>query len=96
VGPLRGGAHDLVNVADAGFAVSQTLPVVVALVAADEGQVVFIEQPEIHLHPRAQLGLAKAFGDWPVDFADVAMSEDEAYSTAALRRLSATAQPTRR
>jgi len=148
--PLRGGAYDLVNVADAGFAISQTLPVAVALVAADAGQVVYIEQPEIHLHPRAQVGLAKvvvsavnrgvqvilethsellltslrreiaegtlshevvrlhwfsrdaagatrvtsshidetgAFGDWPVDFADVAMSEDDAYATAAMKKL---------
>ncbi|EWS99932.1 hypothetical protein N865_19695 [Intrasporangium oryzae NRRL B-24470] len=54
----QGGAHDLVNVADVGFGVSQTLPVLVALLAARPGQVVYIEQPEIHLHPRAQLALA--------------------------------------
>lgn len=57
----QGGAHDLVSVADVGFGVSQTLPVLVALHAARRGQVVYIEQPEIHLHPRAQLGLAHAF-----------------------------------
>lgn len=54
----QGGAHDLVSVADVGFGVSQTLPVLVALHAARPGQVVYIEQPEIHLHPRAQLALA--------------------------------------
>lgn len=54
----QGGAHDLVNVADVGFGVSQTLPVLVALIAARPGQIVYIEQPEIHLHPRAQLALA--------------------------------------
>jgi predicted ATPase len=54
----QGGAHDLVNVADVGFGVSQTLPVLVALVEAEVGQVVYIEQPEIHLHPRAQVALA--------------------------------------
>ncbi len=49
--PARGGAHDLVNIADVGFGVSQTLPVVVALQVARPGQLVYIEQPEIHLHP---------------------------------------------
>jgi len=51
----QGGARDLVNIADVGFGVSQTLPVVVALLAADPGQLVYLEQPEIHLHPRAQV-----------------------------------------
>jgi hypothetical protein len=57
--PKQGGAHDLVSIADVGFGVSQTLPVVVALRAAKEGQVVYIEQPEIHLHPRAQVAMAR-------------------------------------
>lgn len=55
----QGGARDLVNIADVGFGVSQTLPVVVALLAADPGQTVYLEQPEIHLHPRAQLYFAR-------------------------------------
>ncbi|TVQ92960.1 MAG: hypothetical protein EA397_05585 [Deltaproteobacteria bacterium] len=50
----QGGAHDLVDIADVGFGVSQVLPVVVALTAAKKGQVVYIEQPELHLHPKAQ------------------------------------------
>jgi predicted ATPase len=54
----RGGAHDLVSIADVGFGVSQTLPVLVALNVAEPGQIVYIEQPEIHLHPRAQAALA--------------------------------------
>ena len=54
----RGGARDLVNIADVGFGVSQTLPVIVALLAAQPGQLVYLEQPEIHLHPRAQAALA--------------------------------------
>jgi predicted ATPase len=58
--PQQGGAQDLVSVADVGFGVSQTLPVLVALLAANPGQIVYIEQPEIHLHPRAQLALAQA------------------------------------
>jgi predicted ATPase len=54
----RGGAHDMVNIADVGFGVSQTLPVLVALLAAHPGQIVYLEQPEIHLHPLAQRRLA--------------------------------------
>ena len=54
----RGGAYDLVSVADVGFGVSQTLPVVVALLVAEAGQVVYVEQPEIHLHPNAQRRMA--------------------------------------
>jgi hypothetical protein len=54
----QGGAHDLVNIADVGLGVSQVLPVLVALRSAVPGQVVLVEQPEIHLHPRAQTLLA--------------------------------------
>jgi AAA domain, putative AbiEii toxin, Type IV TA system len=56
--PQSGGKNDLVNIADVGFGVSQTLPVVVALLVAHPGQLVYIEQPEIHLHPRAQFAMA--------------------------------------
>jgi len=51
-------SNDTVSIADVGFGVSQTLPVLVALRAAYEGQLVYIEEPEIHLHPRAQVRLA--------------------------------------
>jgi len=59
----RGGAHDLVNIADVGFGVSQTLPVLVALQEAKPGQLVYLEQPEIHLHPRAQTAMARILAD---------------------------------
>ncbi len=49
---------DMVNISDVGFGVSQTLPVLVALLVAEPGQLVYLEQPEIHLHPRAQRALA--------------------------------------
>ncbi|HNC97448.1 MAG TPA: AAA family ATPase, partial [Myxococcota bacterium] len=54
----KGGAKDLVNIADVGFGVSQVLPVVVGLLAGEPGQIVHIEQPELHLHPRAQVAMA--------------------------------------
>jgi hypothetical protein len=59
----RGGARDWVNIADVGVGVSQTLPVLVALLVARPGQLVYLEQPEIHLHPRAQTALAQVVAD---------------------------------
>lgn len=60
---IRGGARDTVNIADVGFGVSQTLPVLVALLLAQRGQLVYIEQPEIHLHPKAQSAMAKLLAE---------------------------------
>jgi hypothetical protein len=54
---------DMVNIADVGFGVSQTLPILVALLVAEPGQLVYLEQPEIHLHPRAQRALAEILVD---------------------------------
>jgi predicted ATPase len=56
---IAGRAYDLVSIADVGLGVSQILPVLVALHAAKPGQIVYLEQPEIHLHPRAQMALAE-------------------------------------
>lgn len=60
---VRGGARDTVNIADVGFGVSQTLPVLVAFLAAEPDQIVFVEQPEIHLHPKAQVVMADLLVD---------------------------------
>ena len=43
---------------DVGFGLSQVLPVVTLLQYVPEGSTVILEQPEIHLHPLAQAGLA--------------------------------------
>jgi hypothetical protein len=59
----RVSSKDMVSIADVGFGVSQTLPVLVALIAADPGQLVYIEEPETHLHPRAQSALAQVLAD---------------------------------
>ena len=148
--PRSGEVEDMVSLADVGFGVSQTLPVLVALLVAEPGQLVYLEQPEIHLHPRAQAALAEvladaanrgvkvvvethsdlllrriqtlvaedkispekvklhwfkrrddgvtevsstdlddagAFGDWPEDFSDVALTEESRYLDAAESRL---------
>jgi len=147
----KGRAIDMVSIADVGFGLSQTLPVLVALLTAEPGQLVYIEQPEIHLHPRAQTALAQilaqavkrgvrvivethsallllavqtlvaeaqltpdkvklhwfkrredgvtevtsadldeagAFGDWPEDFAEVALTTESRYLDAAELRQS--------
>ena len=57
------GNEDLVSIADVGFGVSQVLPVLVALLVAEPEQLVYLEQPELHLHPRAQYALAKILAE---------------------------------
>ena len=54
----RTSSMDMVNIADVGLGVSQVLPVLVALIVAEPGRLVYLEQPELHLHPRAQVELA--------------------------------------
>jgi hypothetical protein len=58
-----GAAADLVSIADVGFGVSQAFPVIVALRVATPENLVYIEQPEIHLHPRAQVAMADLLAD---------------------------------
>ena len=50
-------------IGDMGFGVSQVLPALVLCFYAPEGSTVILEQPEIHLHPLAQAGLADALID---------------------------------
>ena len=61
--PQPTSAGDLVNIADIGFGVSQVLPVLVALLIAEPEQLVYLEQPELHLHPKAQYALAKILAE---------------------------------
>lgn len=50
----------MVNIADVGLGVSQVLPILVALIQAEQTkQLVYIEQPETHLHPLAQRQIAR-------------------------------------
>ena len=57
------GADEFVSLPDVGFGVSQVLPVIVELFYAPDNSVIFIEQPEIHLHPKAQSYLADVMLD---------------------------------
>ncbi|MBI4675887.1 MAG: AAA family ATPase [Chloroflexi bacterium] len=68
-------AGDGYNIADVGFGVSQILPILVTcflakkvewsvgsnMVVQHPGTFIVIEQPELHLHPRAQANMAEAF-----------------------------------
>lgn len=44
-----------------GFGLSQVLPIIVQCVSAQPGSLIIIEQPELHLHPRAQANLGDLF-----------------------------------
>lgn len=52
-----------VLISDMGFGVSQVLPVLVLCYYAPEGSTLIFEQPELHLHPAVQSGLADVFID---------------------------------
>jgi predicted ATPase len=49
------------NLKDVGFGVSQILPIVTEGIMAQPRTTVIVEQPEIHLHPKAQATLADLF-----------------------------------
>jgi predicted ATPase len=56
----RGGLTD-VSLPDVGFGVSQVLPALVQAFYCPQGSTVWMEQPEIHLHPQVQAELADVF-----------------------------------
>lgn len=71
---VRTGPH--ANITDVGYGVSQSLPILVDVMAATEsdrgggrrrrdpgGRMFLLQQPEVHLHPRGQAELANLFVD---------------------------------
>ncbi len=57
------GSSDWVDLPDVGFGISQVLPVLVQCFYAPPNSIIFMEQPEIHLHPNAQSLLADVMID---------------------------------
>jgi predicted ATPase len=57
------GSPSWVDLPDVGFGISQVLPVLVQCFYAPTDSILFIEQPELHLHPKAQSNLADLFID---------------------------------
>lgn len=53
------------NIINVGFGVSQALPIIVSGLTMNIADTLFLEQPEIHLHPKAQM----AMGDFLVSMA---------------------------
>lgn len=49
------------NIADLGYGTSQVLPILYNVARAERGATFLIQQPEVHLHPKAQAALAQFF-----------------------------------
>jgi predicted ATPase len=50
-----------ISIVEVGFGVSQILPIIAVSLLSPVNSILIFEQPEIHLHPRAQAGLAEFF-----------------------------------
>lgn len=55
--------HERQNIADVGFGNSQVFPVLVGGYTRRPGSTFIVEEPEIHLHPRAQAALGDFFAE---------------------------------
>lgn len=51
------------NISDVGFGVSQILPILVQMAVMSSEELLLIEQPELHLHPRAQSKFGEILAD---------------------------------
>jgi predicted ATPase len=49
------------NLIDVGYGVGQVLPVVIDSEVQAQGNILLMQQPEVHLHPRAQAALGSLF-----------------------------------
>ncbi|MBZ3765974.1 AAA family ATPase [Bacillus cereus] len=52
------GEKDSLHQTNVGYGISFVLPIIVAGLIADEGSVLIVENPELHLHPKAQSNIA--------------------------------------
>lgn len=58
---LHGGPRR--NLVDVGYGVSQAIPIRADAESTDPGTTLLIQQPEVHLHPRAQAAMGSFFAD---------------------------------
>lgn len=61
----RGGTAPNRNLTDVGYGVSQALPVLTEFLRPDARHLLLLQQPEVHLHPRAQAALGSLFCRMP-------------------------------
>lgn len=52
------------NLMDVGYGVSQVLPLLVDAQRARSGSLLLLQQPEVHLHPKAQAAIGTMIGEW--------------------------------
>ena len=50
------------NLMDVGYGISQILPILVDSITNEEGSLFFMQQPEVHLHPKAQAEIGTLLG----------------------------------
>lgn len=55
------------NLLDVGYGISQTLPVIIHSVLLAKEHLLLLQQPEVHLHPKAQAALGSFFVDLVID-----------------------------
>ena len=78
------GERDLTQI---GVGASQAIPILVGVLSAEEGAIVVIEQPELHLHPSAQAKLADFLLFARPDVSVIVESHSEALITRLRRRV---------
>lgn len=78
-----GGVRDLTSV---GVGISQLLPVVVLCLIAQPGELIMLEQPELHLHPALQLRLGDFLHAMAASGRQVLVETHSEYIIARLRR----------
>ena len=49
------------NLVDVGYGVSQAIPIIADAVSTEPGSMLLIQQPEVHLHPRAQAAMGSFY-----------------------------------